>query len=252
MAHGSRTSYLLQARPLDADIYAFHYVLEGPPGTDYAGGFYHGVLRVRGLLTSRGPQDPPAETAAALRLLLTAACTAATTPVQCPSDYPMRPPSIIMHTPSGRFSVNTPLCLSVSDFHPESWNPAWSIESILVGLLSFMTGTEDTIGSVNSTAEEKRRLAQATLQHNAKNPHFCALFPELAPPSAAAAASAAAATQEASSSSSSGCASGGAGGPAAMPTPPAASSTSERAPRPCPTSQAVAAPSSCWSCFRRR
>jgi ubiquitin-protein ligase len=26
----------------------------------------------------------------------------------------------------------------MSDFHPETWNPTWSVESILRGLLSFM------------------------------------------------------------------------------------------------------------------
>jgi ubiquitin-protein ligase len=30
------------------------------------------------------------------------------------------------------------LCLSMSDYHPESWNPSWSIETLLVGLQSFM------------------------------------------------------------------------------------------------------------------
>ena len=30
------------------------------------------------------------------------------------------------------------LCLSISDFHPDTWNPAWSVSTILTGLLSFM------------------------------------------------------------------------------------------------------------------
>lgn len=25
----------------------------------------------------------------------------------------------------------------MTDFHPESWNPAWSVDTILTGLLSF-------------------------------------------------------------------------------------------------------------------
>ena len=28
-----------------------------------------------------------------------------------------------MITPNGRFAVNTRLCVSMSDFHPETWNP---------------------------------------------------------------------------------------------------------------------------------
>lgn len=43
-----------------------------------------------------------------------------------------------MTTPNGRFKVNTKLCLSNTDFHPDTWNPAWSVSTILTGLLSFM------------------------------------------------------------------------------------------------------------------
>jgi ubiquitin-protein ligase len=43
-----------------------------------------------------------------------------------------------MTTPSGRFQPDTRLCLTMSDFHPSSWNPSWSVATILNGLLSFM------------------------------------------------------------------------------------------------------------------
>lgn len=69
------------------------------------------------------------------------------------------PPSITMVTPSGRFQPNTRLCLSMSDYHPETWNPMWSVSSILSGLVSFMYDTTPTTGSVNSTQSEKRKLA---------------------------------------------------------------------------------------------
>ena len=55
-----------------------------------------------------------------------------------PAEYPFRPPSIYMITPNGRFKPNTRLCLSISDFHPDTWNPSWSVSTILTGLLSFM------------------------------------------------------------------------------------------------------------------
>lgn len=38
-----------------------------------------------------------------------------------PKEYPYKPPSIMMLTPNGRFKLNSRLCLSMSDFHPESW-----------------------------------------------------------------------------------------------------------------------------------
>lgn len=34
--------------------------------------------------------------------------------------FPMSPPSILMITPSGRFRPDTRLCLTISDFHPET------------------------------------------------------------------------------------------------------------------------------------
>ena len=55
-----------------------------------------------------------------------------------PREFPFKPPSIYIQTPNGRFKCNTRLCLSISDFHPDTWNPAWSVSTILTGLLSFM------------------------------------------------------------------------------------------------------------------
>lgn len=72
----------IKAKPSENDILIFHYLLEGAPDTPYAGGFYHGVLKF-------------------------------------PPEYPMKPPSVMMYTPSGRFQPATRLCLSMSDFHPE-------------------------------------------------------------------------------------------------------------------------------------
>ena len=91
----------IEAVPLDSNILEWHYVVTGPTGSPYAGGYYHGKLVF-------------------------------------PAEYPFKPPSIYMLTPSGRFKPNTRLCLSMSDFHPETWNPMWHVSSILSGLLSFM------------------------------------------------------------------------------------------------------------------
>jgi ubiquitin-conjugating enzyme E2 J2 len=61
-----------------------------------------------------------------------------------------------MHTPSGRFQPSTRLCLSISDFHPKSFNPAWEVSTILIGLLSFMTSEEMTTGSVSASETERK------------------------------------------------------------------------------------------------
>jgi ubiquitin-protein ligase len=48
--------------------------------------------------------------------------------VKCPDDYPSRAPNIRLITENGRFSLQEDgICLSISDMHPESWNPAWRV-----------------------------------------------------------------------------------------------------------------------------
>ncbi|KAK7755110.1 Ubiquitin-conjugating enzyme E2 6 [Diatrype stigma] len=100
----------------------WHYIITGPEETPYHGGQYWGTLIF-------------------------------------PPNYPFAPPAIRMHTPSGRFQPSTRLCLSISDFHPRSFNPAWEVSTILIGLLSFMTSEEMTTGSVSSTEAERKYLA---------------------------------------------------------------------------------------------
>lgn len=84
-----------------------------------------------------------------------------------PPEYPFAPPAIRMHTPSGRFQPSTRLCLSISDFHPKSFNPAWEVSTILIGLLSFMTSEEMTTGSVSASEPERRVLAARSRWWNA-------------------------------------------------------------------------------------
>jgi len=84
-----------------------------------------------------------------------------------------------MLTPSGRFQPQTKLCLSMSDFHPETWNPMWSVGSILMGLLSFMLEDRSTYGSLTTTDDEKRRFAAESFHFNMKDRYFPKLFPEM-------------------------------------------------------------------------
>ena len=84
------------AEPLPSNILEWHYVVRGPEDSLYKGGLYHGKLVF-------------------------------------PSEFPFKPPSILMTTPNGRFKTDTRLCLSISDYHPDTWNPAWSVSTILTG-----------------------------------------------------------------------------------------------------------------------
>jgi ubiquitin-conjugating enzyme E2 J2 len=96
-----------------------------------------------------------------------------------PAEFPFKPPSIYMITPNGRFKTNTRLCLSISDFHPDTWNPAWSVGTILTGLLSFMLEKSPTLGSLETNDLEKKSLAYKSIEFNLKDKVVLELFPEI-------------------------------------------------------------------------
>jgi ubiquitin-conjugating enzyme E2 J2 len=127
--------------PNESNILEMHYVIEGSTKTPYDGGIYHGKIIF-------------------------------------PKEYPLKPPSVMMLTPSGRFQPNRRLCLSMSDFHPETWNPMWSVSTILTGLYSFMIETAPTLGSIETNTIQKQRFARQSLDFNVRDPAFCKLFPE--------------------------------------------------------------------------
>ncbi|XP_058792507.1 ubiquitin-conjugating enzyme E2 J2-like [Phymastichus coffea] len=131
----------VQAEPVPSNILEWHYVIKGPENTPYEGGFYHGKLIF-------------------------------------PGEFPFQPPSIYMTTPNGRFKVNTKLCLSISDFHPDTWNPAWSVSTILIGLLSFMIESSSALGAINTPDWEKKLFAAQSLEYNLRDKLFCELFPD--------------------------------------------------------------------------
>ena len=65
--------------------------------------------------------------------------------------------------PNGRFEVNTKICLSISSYHPEHWQPSWSIRTALVALTAFFPTTGDgAIGALAYSKEERKALAAAS------------------------------------------------------------------------------------------
>ena len=89
----------------------------------------------------------------------------------------MAPPAFKVFTPSGRFEPGVRLCMSMSDYHPESWNPSWSVETLLVGLQSFMYEESEAIGSLrNVSASERQRLAAQSHAFNMRNGIYRELF----------------------------------------------------------------------------
>ncbi|KAA0151692.1 hypothetical protein FNF27_02496 [Cafeteria roenbergensis] len=89
------------AEPVGEDLFQWHFTIRGPRGSAFEGGVYHG------------------------RIIL-------------PPAYPYKPPHIIFMTKNGRFEVGRKICLSISAFHPETWQPAWGLRLMLEALISFM------------------------------------------------------------------------------------------------------------------
>eukprot|EP00890_Picochlorum_soloecismus_P001047 jgi/Picsp_1/1943/NSC_05409-R1_ubiquitin-conjugating enzyme e2 len=111
------------AEALEDNIFEWLFAIRGAWGTEFEGGIYHG------------------------RILM-------------PAEYPFKPPAFVMMTPSGRFETGTKICLSISSYHPESWQPSWSVQSALVALIAFMqTPGNGAIGSLDTSADVRKEMA---------------------------------------------------------------------------------------------
>jgi len=127
------------ALPDPKNLFEWHFLIYGLKDSVYSDGFYHGKIIF-------------------------------------PLEYPHKPPKIKFITPSGRFKTNEEICLSFTNFHPESWNPTWTIETMLVGLISFMNTEENTTGSIRDSSHNRRILAKKSLMFNLQNDDFVRVF----------------------------------------------------------------------------
>lgn len=116
------------AFPINMDEpYEWHFTIRGPVGTEFEGGMYHG------------------------RIIL-------------PHSYPFSPPSLMMLTGNGRFEVGKKVCLSASNYHPELWQPAWGIRTMLDALHAFFpTPGEGAIHSLDWSPEIRKKLARESV-----------------------------------------------------------------------------------------
>ena len=135
------------AAPRETDIFEWDFAIRGPPGTPFEGGVYHG------------------------RIIL-------------PTEYPFKPPHIMLLTENGRWEVGKKICLSISAYHPEEWQPAWGVRTILEAIIAFMpTDGNGAIGAVDFDDAERRRLARLSQSYAHAN------MPMIPPLRAAAASS---------------------------------------------------------------
>jgi ubiquitin-protein ligase len=77
--------------------------------------------------------------------------------------------------------VKKDICLSFTDYHPESWQPAWTIANILHGIVSYMPVDEEeqlAIGAIKASSSERKKIA--LMSHNYKCATCCQSLGEIA------------------------------------------------------------------------
>lgn len=129
------------AKPMEDNILSWRFLVDGPKGSVYENGKYYGKL-------------------------------------EFPPNYPLKPPTIYMITPNGKFHTNKPICTTNSSYHSSEYNPLWSVSSIILGLVSLMDEPTAGIGHINSSDEERRELAYKSMEYNLSHPEFCSVFYE--------------------------------------------------------------------------
>lgn len=131
------------AIPDPDNMLTWYFILKGPEDSHYRGGYFLGKI-----------QHSP--------------------------EYPFKPPSFYMLTPSGRFHLNQKICLSNSDYHTDQWTPMWNVRNLIIGFLSiFLDDGEETrgIGRIVDTKENRLRYAKDSIAFNIKNyPKIWSMF----------------------------------------------------------------------------
>lgn len=117
-----KLSYLAAA-PLEDDIYTWHFTFQGPENTDFHEGIYHGQILL-------------------------------------PYEYPFKPPDIVFMNKNGRFETNTKICLTITQYHPEEWNSAWTIRTMLEAVVSLFAENIQGIGALTSSPDVRTFLAK--------------------------------------------------------------------------------------------
>mmetsp|Transcript_7507 Transcript_7507/g.10019 ORF Transcript_7507/g.10019 Transcript_7507/m.10019 type:complete len:323 (-) Transcript_7507:79-1047(-) len=122
----------IRLAPLPKNMFHWHFTFKGAPGSPYESGIYHGQVIL-------------------------------------PSNYPNAPPRVQMLTPSGRFQVHHDICLSASAYHPETWQPTWTVTTLVTALRTHMLSDPHEIGGIATSAETKRRLALTSQSYRCRS-----------------------------------------------------------------------------------
>ena len=93
----------IRDRPLEKDLFEWHFTLKGAEGSDYESGLYHGYFQI-------------------------------------PKDYPLAPPNIYFLNKSGRYEINKKICMNITSYHKEEWTPAWTLRTMMQAIGAHFIG----------------------------------------------------------------------------------------------------------------
>ena len=121
---------------INNNLYEWHFTIRGPEDSDYQDGIYHGKIDL-------------------------------------PLDYPIKPPNIYFLTPNGRFDIKTKICLSITKFHPENWNPSWTcikqylklVRVMIEGIIQHFRVHDFGLGSVATAYNSEKIKSLALASH---------------------------------------------------------------------------------------
>tara|TARA_B100001175_G_C19468630_1_gene620513 strand:- start:498 stop:1139 length:642 start_codon:yes stop_codon:yes gene_type:complete len=101
--------------------------------------------------------------------------------IEFPQEFPIKAPKVKMITPSGRFKTDEWICMSMTHFHQEEWNPSWNGSSILLGLQIFMNDIKNEgIGSlINISENEIKKFTLNSIKWNLNQENYKKLFPQI-------------------------------------------------------------------------
>jgi ubiquitin-protein ligase len=143
--------YGVYIAPEENNYYNVHFVIQGPEDTPYEGGVYHGMVRLN-------------------------------------HEHPNKPPSVFMITPSGRFTPESypfspnsnGICTTFTAYHPDTWSPMYTIETVMKSFISFMCDDKDGgMGSIKTTVPQRKKMAIESLNTLINDALVMKLFPDL-------------------------------------------------------------------------
>jgi ubiquitin-conjugating enzyme E2 J2 len=112
------------------DQLLFYFLLRGDNSSDYKGGYYIGKITL-------------------------------------PDTYPQNPGDFYMLTPSGRFKVDSKICLTNSGYHKDMWSPMWNIKNMVIGFVSVFLSDDTTgISHIKESPRERKQKAQDSVNYN--------------------------------------------------------------------------------------